>query len=510
MILRSVKIFRGGSKYNGRRLLCTKKDVSGLGIDTKKSVNFSDWYQEVVTRSELIDYHDISGCYILRPWAFNIWDNIKKWLDSQLQSTGVSNAYFPLFVSESMLCREKDHIEGFAPEVAWVTRAGDKDLMNPIAVRPTSETIMYPAFSRWIKSHRDLPMLINQWNNVVRWEFDRPTPFIRSREFLWQEGHTAWSNREDAEKEVYLRLDQYRQVYEHLLSVPVIPGYKSKNEKFAGADFTTTIETVIPVPGKAIQAATSHHLGQNFAKMFDITFDSGSGNEREHVWQNSWGLTTRSIGVMIMVHGDDKGLILPPRISPVQIVIVPIIKTTSVADNIINYCKSIKAKLIEKGIRVEFDDRLHVRPGAKYNHWELKGVPVRIDVGDKEVLNSNVMITCRHSGTKSHLAADQSLPENIHNLFDKIHDELLARARENLNKSIHEVKDIQEFQKVIESGKGVALVPFCETVECETATKQKYSAKSLCLPFDQKPKHDGNCFACSRDAQRWALFGRSF
>ena len=296
---------------------------TGLGMSVSIDEDFGAWYSQVVVAGELIEYYDISGCYILRPWAYAMWEVIKDFFDAEIKKKRVENCYFPLFVSEARLEAEKDHIEDFAPEVAWVTRSGQSDLDVPIAVRPTSETVMYPVFAKWIKSHRDLPMKLNQWCNVVRWEFKHPTPFIRSREFLWQEGHTAFTNKAEADAEVREILELYRRVYEELLAVPVIPGVKSEKEKFAGGLYTTTVEAFVPATGRGIQGATSHCLGQNFAKMFHIEYENKSGG-RSMVWQNSWGCTTRTIGVAIMVHGDDKGLVLPPRIAPTQVVVITI------------------------------------------------------------------------------------------------------------------------------------------------------------------------------------------
>ena len=299
------------------------KKETGLGLDATIEDDFGAWYSQVVVAGELIEYYDISGCYILRPWAYSMWEQIKDFFDKEIKKEGVENCYFPLFVSSARLEAEKDHIEDFAPEVAWVTRSGQSELDVPIAVRPTSETVMYPVFANWIRSHRDLPMKLNQWCNVVRWEFKHPTPFIRSREFLWQEGHTAFTNKADADKEVRHILDLYRRVYEELLAVPVIPGVKSEKEKFAGGLYTTTVEAFVPATGRGIQGATSHCLGQNFAKMFQIEYENKNGG-RSMVWQNSWGCTTRTIGVAIMVHGDNKGLVLPPRVAPLQVVVVTI------------------------------------------------------------------------------------------------------------------------------------------------------------------------------------------
>ena len=296
---------------------------TGLGLAVSRDDDFGAWYSQVVVAGELIEYYDISGCYILRPWAYSMWEQIKDFFDAEIKKEGVENCYFPLFVSEARLEAEKDHIEDFAPEVAWVTRSGQSELECPIAVRPTSETVMYPVIANWIRSHRDLPLKLNQWCNVVRWEFKHPTPFIRSREFLWQEGHTCFTNKGEADREVRRILELYRRVYEELLAVPVIPGVKSEKEKFAGGLYTTTVEAFVPATGRGIQGATSHCLGQNFAKMFQIEYENQKGG-RSMVWQNSWGCTTRTIGVAIMVHGDDKGLVLPPRVAPLQVVLVTI------------------------------------------------------------------------------------------------------------------------------------------------------------------------------------------
>lgn len=341
-----------------------KKKETLLGLSAKKEEDFANWYTQTITLSEMIDYSDISGCYILRPWSFFIWEVIKDWFDSEIKKLGVQNTYFPLFVSERALKTEKDHIEGFAPEVAWVTKSGDSDLAEPIAIRPTSETIMYPFFAKWIRSHRDLPMEINQWCNVVRWEFKDATPFLRSREFLWQEGHTAHASYEEAQNRVLSILDLYRKVYEELLAVPVIKGQKTESEKFAGGHHTTTVEAYINGSGRAIQGATSHNLGQNFGKMFKIFFEDDSG-EKAIPWQTSWGLTTRSIGVAVMVHGDNKGLVLPPRIAPLQAVVCPIASKTMDASELEAYAISIEKQLKYVGVRVQVDNR-QVRLRFKY------------------------------------------------------------------------------------------------------------------------------------------------
>jgi prolyl-tRNA synthetase len=378
-----------------------------LGLSAKKNEDFAKWYSEIVVASELISYYDVSGCYILRPWAYSMWESVQRWFDAEIKSLGVQNAYFPLFITEDVLNTEKDHVEGFAPEVAWVTRCGNSEMEKPVAIRPTSETVMYPYYSQWIRSHRDLPLRLNQWTNVVRWEFKYPTPFIRSREFLWQEGHTAFATKEEADAEVLQILALYAQVYRELLAVPVIKGKKSAKEQFAGALYTTTVEAFIPETGKGIQGATSHCLGQNFSKMFGIEFETeeknetGTGAKKAHAWQNSWGLTTRSLGVAIMTHSDDRGLVLPPRVAPKQCVIIPIPNAKTppeVHAAMLAKVGEFKAALEKQGVRVETDCRDNYTPGWKYNAWELKGVPVRVELGPRDMDGGVVVLARRDTG----------------------------------------------------------------------------------------------------------------
>ena len=382
------------------------EDISSLGIQNKKEENFSDWYSECITKSEMIDYYDISGCYILRPWSYEIWEKIQEYLNNLIKGIGVKNYNFPLFVSQKALFKEKEHVEGFSPEVAWVTKSGKAEIDPPIAIRPTSETIMYPAFAKWIRSHRDLPLLANQWTNIVRWEFKNPTPFIRTREFLWQEGHTVHATYEEAETMVYKILDFYKMVYEDLCACPVIQGIKTENEKFPGGMFTSSIEALLP-NGKGVQCATSHHLGQNFSKicatshhlgqnfskMFEIVF-LDKERKKQLAWQTSWGLTTRTIGVLVMMHGDNKGLVLPPKVAPTQVVIVPIKTSKDNAEEIMGKGEDIYKKLNDAGIRVIFDDSDMHTPGWKYAQWELKGVPIRIEYGKKDLSKNQVTFFC--------------------------------------------------------------------------------------------------------------------
>merc|ERR1719361_2663223 len=400
-----------------------------------KESQFGDWYKEIVTKCDLIDYTDISGCYVLRPLSYFIWEQIQNFMDAEIKKLGVSNAYFPLFATEDALKSESKHFEDFNPEVAWVTHSGDMQLAQKIAVRPTSETIMYPMFARWIRSFRDLPLKLNQWCNVVRWEFSNPTPFLRTREFLWQEGHTAHATQEEADVEVRAVLDMYARTYAEICAVPTIKGIKTKKETFPGADYSMTVEGYIPASGRGIQGATSHCLGQNFAKMFKINFLDENNNSKM-VIQNSWGFTTRSIGVMVMNHSDNMGLVLPPKVAQIQAVIVPIYDTKKIDASILD-AKSmeIEAILKEAGVRVYFDNRSGKKPGYKFNEWELKGVPLRIEVGARDIENNGCMVARRDvrdkkdnlkkvlmklDDTKRFVAAIHELLEDIHrNLYEK-------------------------------------------------------------------------------------------
>lgn len=412
---------------------------------------------------------------------------------------------------------EKEHVEGFAPEVAWVTKNGNSILDRPIAIRPTSETVMYPYYAQWIRSHRDLPLRLNQWTNVVRWEFKHPTPFIRSREFLWQEGHTAFATKEEADAEVQTILDLYRRVYEELLAVPVIKGVKSSKEKFAGALYSTTVEAFIPHTGRGIQGATSHCLGQNFSKMFNINFEDKDGNQAQP-WQNSWGMTTRTIGVMVMTHADDKGLVLPPRIANVQVVIVTIPNSKMSEDeqrNLDAKAKDIEETLKSAGIRVKYDDRDIYTPGWKYNHWELKGVPLRIEIGPRDMQNSVVMIARRDTGSKE-TAAWEGLAAKIHQVLEDVQTSMFAKAKEAFYGCLEEVTTWDDFMTALNK-KHMVLAPWADEEEVEedvkkrSATADAMGAKTLCIPFDQPELPEGAvCFASGKPAKNWALWGRSY
>ena len=509
----------------------TKKGETLLALQWKKTENFPMWYSDVIVLSEMISYYDISGCYILRPWSYKMWELIQEWFNVKIQAMGVENSYFPMFVSQERLEREKDHVEGFAPEVAWVTKSGDGELAKPIAVRPTSETIMYPAYADWIRSHRDLPLKLNQWSNVVRWEFKYPTPFLRTREFLWQEGHTAHATFEDADETVMAALDLYRGVYEELLAVPVVPGYKTEKEKFAGGFRTTTVEAYIAGSGRAIQGATSHNLGQNFGKMFDIKFQDENG-QSQIVWQTSWGLTTRTIGVMVMVHGDDVGLVIPPRIAPVQVVIVPIYSKNLPPETADPYCQMILSNLEAAGIRAKFDDRTAYNPGWKYNHWEQKGVPIRVEVGPRDIESSQARVVVRHDGSKDDMSVEGMGAAFLLKL-EEIQKAMFEKAKTARDSHIVTVTEWKDFVPNLEKN-NLVLVPWCggehqdweekvkemsreeslkargeEAEDEKTATS--VAAKTLCIPFDQPPLPEGTkCIASGMDATCWVLWGRSY
>jgi len=422
-------------------------------------------------------------------------------------------------------------VEGFSPEVAWVTKSGDSDLAAPIAVRPTSETIMYPAFSDWIKSHRDLPLKLNQWSNVVRWEFKDPTPFLRTREFLWQEGHTAHATLADADVMVMQALELYRRVYEELLAVPVIKGYKTEKEKFAGGYQTTTVEAYVPTSGRAIQGATSHNLGQNFAKMFDIRFQDHEG-KTQVPWQTSWGLTTRTIGVMVMVHGDDTGLVLPPMLSPLQVVIVPILSKNLSMEQANPTCEAVLKNFLAVGIRAKYDDREMYNPGWKYNHWEQKGVPLRVEVGPRDIEQQSVRVVVRFNGEKIDLPI-AGLAGTLQTKLVDIQAAMFAKAKEMRDAHLVKVTEWKDFVPNLELN-NLVLTPWCggEFKEEEEEVKEKskeeslklsgiegeeatealsVSAKTLCIPFDQPELPEGTiCFHTGKPAKCWTLWGQSY
>jgi len=481
-----------------------KNDKNLLGISAPKNENFSEWYQQVVLKAELADYTKVSGCTVFRPYSYAIWEKIQAFLDEKFKKSGVKNAYFPLFIPESLLMKEQEHVEGFSPEVAWVTHAGDDELSEKLAVRPTSETIMYDSYAKWIRSYNDLPLRLNQWCSVVRWEFKYPMPFLRTREFLWQEGHTVFAAREEAEAEVVEILDYYAQAYEELLAIPVIKGRKTEKEKFAGAVYTTTVETFLPI-GKAIQGATSHFLGQNFSKAFGIKFLNRS-EKQEFGWQNSWGFTTRSIGVSIIMHGDDKGIVLPPRVAPVQVVIVPIIfdKTKDVV-----IAKANELKTLLSQFRVELDARENYSAGWKFNYWEMKGVPVRVEIGPKDIEKNQAVIVRRDTGEKTFVPLSK-LEDEIGKILDDIQKSLFEKAKTGIKENTVKVSDWESFMKAAGKRK-LILAPHCGEAECEEEIKYETGGvKALCIPFEQPKENPGTCPKCGKKGKYWAYFAKSY
>jgi prolyl-tRNA synthetase len=446
-----------------------------------------------------------------------------------------------MFVSRARLEKEKDHIEGFAPEVAWVTKAGKSDLEEHIAIRPTSETVMYPYYGKWIKSHRDLPLKLNQWNSVVRWEFKNPQPFLRTREFLWQEGHTAFLEKSEADEEVLNILELYRQIYEDLLAVPVIKGKKSENEKFAGADYTTTVEGFIPTTGRGIQGGTSHHLGQNFSKMFDISVEDptadaerrAAGDIKRFVYQNSWGFSTRSIGVTVMTHGDDQGLVIPPRVALNQVVVIPVGLSKGEGKNeaIYDACDALAKELKAGGIRAITDLREGYTPGWKFNDWEMRGVPLRLELGPRDIANKSALAVRRYDSHKeSYPLAD--IVKTVSKALEDIQKAMFDRALANFNKSVRPVLKWDDVVPTL-NDKCAIVIPWCEDPQCEDDIKDRSTtqatngvtednkapsagAKSLCIPFDQErwgafpDGENQKCIQCEKKATKWTLFGRSY
>ncbi|XP_041837203.1 bifunctional glutamate/proline--tRNA ligase isoform X3 [Melanotaenia boesemani] len=514
----------GGSSGEGQG----PKKQTRLGLEAKKEDNLADWYSQVITKAEMIEYYDVSGCYVLRPWAYSIWEAIKDFFDREIKKLGVENCYFPMFVSQAALEKEKSHIADFAPEVAWVTRSGKTELAEPIAVRPTSETVMYPAYAKWVQSHRDLPIKLNQWCNIVRWEFKHPQPFLRTREFLWQEGHTAFATKEEAAEEVLQILDLYAKVYEELMAIPVVKGRKTEKEKFAGGDYTTTVEAFISASGRAIQGATSHHLGQNFSKMFEIVFeDPKRPGEKQLAFQNSWGITTRTIGVLTMVHGDNMGLVLPPKVACLQVVIIPCGITASLPEQekeaLLAQCSKYLNRLLDAGIRVKADLRDNYSPGWKFNHWELKGVPIRLEVGPKDMQQKQCVAVRRDSGAKVTIP-EAEMEKRLVSLLEDIQNSLFRKASDDLKTHMVAADTMEQFQKELDEGK-IVQIPFCGGIECEdwikktTAKDQdleagapSMGAKSLCIPFSPlKTLQPGQmCVSGKEPAQYYTLFGRSY
>lgn len=482
---------------------------------TPRSVDYSKWYLDVIAAAELSDNSPVRGCMVIRPNGYAVWENIQKVLDAMIKETGVVNAYFPLFIPKSFFEAEAAHVEGFAKECAIVTHhrlknngngklLPDGELDEPLIVRPTSETIIYHMYAKWINSYRDLPLLLNQWCNVVRWEL-RTRPFLRTTEFLWQEGHTAHATKAEADEETFKMIDIYRKFSEEYLAMPVIAGMKSESEKFAGAEYTTTIEAMMQ-DGKALQSGTSHMLGQNFAKAFKVKFLDENGKD-QLVWQTSWGISTRIMGGLIMIHGDDKGLVLPPKIAPTQVVIIPIRGSDNNSDLTTAKANEFASELRLAGHTVVVDAR-DERPGAKYFEWERKGVPVRIEVGPKDMANKSAMLVRRDTGEKV-IVAEEVLVQSVKNLLEAIQSNLFNKALAFRNENTHDVESYEEFKEVLETKGGFLKAHWCGDENCEAKIKEETKATTRCIPFDQK-EENGQCVYCGKKSSKRIIFAKAY
>ncbi len=475
---------------------------------TPRSKDYARWYTDVVQRADMADYAPVKGCMVIKPYGYALWENIQKALDRRFKETGHVNAYFPLFIPMSFLQKEAEHVEGFAPELAVVTHGGGEELEEPLAVRPTSETIIGYMYARWIRSYRDLPILINQWNNVVRWE-KRTRLFLRTTEFLWQEGHTAHATKEEALEETLRMLHVYTDFAVNEAAIPVIPGKKSEREKFAGAVESYTIEAMMG-NGWALQAGTSHFLGQNFARAFDIKF-LDQNNELQYVWTTSWGLSTRFIGAIIMVHGDDQGLVLPPRLAPYQVVIVPIWRNDAERSTVLEASQRVAAELRDADVRVRLDDRDQVSPGFKFNDWEMRGVPLRIEIGPKDVEQDQVVLARRDvPGREGKQAVPRAaVTTQVQEMLDTIQTALLERATRFRDENTHRVESYEEFKEVLETKGGFIRVHWAGTSEDEDRIKEETKATIRCYPLET-PEGRGRCFYTGQETDRIAVFARAY
>ena len=471
---------------------------------TPRSEDFSRWYTDVIRRAELADYSPVRGSMVIRPYGYAIWELIQASLDARLKATGHVNAYFPLFIPESLLRKEAAHVEGFAPQVAWVTRGGDEDLQEPLIVRPTSEAIIGTMYAKWIQSWRDLPILINQWANVVRWE-KVTRPFLRTTEFLWQEGHTAHATEAEAEAEALRMLGVYKDFAERELAIPVIDGRKTESERFAGAQVTYSIEALMG-DGRALQLGTSHMLGQNFSKVFDIKFQARD-KSLQYVWQTSWGMTTRLIGGVIMTHGDDSGLILPPRVAPHHVVIVPIPRGHW-RETVLPRAQEIADMLTDEGVRVTLDDRDVYTPGWKYAEWEMRGVPLRLEIGPKDIEKSQVILVRRDTREKIQTPMAR-LVERVGELLVTIQANLLDRATQFRDDHTVRVTSREEFGQVLEGRPGFVIAPWCGRDECEVKIKAETQATIRNIALKGRPA-SGPCVRCGRDGETDAYFAKAY
>jgi prolyl-tRNA synthetase len=470
-----------------------------------QSNDFPKWYQDVVQMADLAEHSTIKGCMVIKPYGYAIWENIQKELDRRIKEAGVQNAYFPLFIPESFLTREKDHVEGFAPECAVVTHGGGKKLAEALVVRPTSETIIYDTYSRWVQSYRDLPLLINQWANVVRWEM-RTRPFLRTTEFLWQEGHTAHATKEEAEIEVERALKMYKDFDREFLALPVLTGKKSEKETFAGADYTLCTEALAR-DGKVIQAGTSHLLGQTFAKAFDIKFQDEDG-EVKYAWQTSWGVSTRMVGTLIVCHGDEKGLRLPPKIAPHQVVLVPIWKDEDQKEKVLDVLDQMEGLLKQDGVRVLLDKRENVSPGWKFNEWELKGVPIRVEMGPRDLENDEAVVARRDTNEKMTMPLN-SLAAEITKLLDEIQDNMLAEAEKYLEDHMSEADNVEDMVKILDEKGGFVKAPWGGNADDERVLQTQTKA-TIRIILEEKLAKKKKCIFTGKETDTEVLFARAY
>ncbi|WP_053955607.1 proline--tRNA ligase [Inediibacterium massiliense] len=478
-----------------------KKDKQFVQDITPMEVDFPQWYTDVILKTDLVDYSPVKGFMVIKPYGYAIWENIQKYMDKRFKDTGHKNMYFPLLIPESLLKKEEEHVEGFAPEVAWVTHGGKEELAERLCVRPTSETIICSMYSKWLNSYRELPYLYNQWCSVVRWE-KATRPFLRTSEFLWQEGHTLHETYEEAQQETLQMLNIYRETAEDLLAMPVVTGRKSEKEKFAGAYATYTMEALMH-DGKALQAGTSHNLGQHFTKAFDITY-LGRNGEMEHPYHTSWGVSTRLIGGIIMVHGDNRGLVLPPRVAPIQVVIVPIAQHK---EGVLDKAYELKKGLGDE-IRIEIDDNENYSPGWKFNEWEMKGVPIRIEIGPRDIENNQVMIFRRDTLEKEAVSMDH-LKETVEKLLDDIHNNLLEKARKHRDEKTYYVESFEDFKEKMDKEPGFAKAMWCGEKECEENVKAQTSATIRCIPFEQE-NLGHKCHFCGKEAKHMVYVAKAY
>jgi prolyl-tRNA synthetase len=467
----------------------------------KRDENFSEWYTQVALRAELADYAPIKGFMAIRPYGYAIWEAIQSYLDKRFKATGHVNAYFPLLIPESFLQKEAEHVQGFAPQVAWVTQGGDEQLTERLVVRPTSEAIILPMYAKWIQSYRDLPVLLLQWNSVVRWEKSTRL-FLRTAEFLWHEGHTAHRTAEEADQECRLILGIYKELLEQIMAIPVLVGIKPPSERFAGADNTYTLEALMP-DGQAIQAGTSHYLGQNFAKAFNVKF-LDSDNQEKYIWSTSWAVTTRLIGMLIMAHGDDRGLMLPPRIAPYEVVIVPILGKDD--GKVLPAAREL-AKSLSERFRVKLDDRDAYTPGWKFNEWELRGVPVRLEIGPRDVAAGQAVLVKRTGGAKETVALQQAA-DTVKKVLDEIQVEMFRRGKTYLDAHTGVAGSLDELVRTLEKVKGFVRVGWCETQSCEDTIREKTGASPRVIPLDTKAT--GACAVCGKPATVLVYYARAY